>query len=57
MSGIVGPEIDNLMIFLKVYFEKVDFEKHQQTPNSMQNYPATEKGISFLGSMPKAQLM
>ena len=27
------------MVFLKDFFQKVDFEKHQQTTKSMQNYP------------------
>ena len=26
------------MAFLKDFFEKVDYEKNQQTPKSMQNY-------------------
>ena len=27
------------MVFLKYFFEKVDFEKNQQMTNSMQSYP------------------
>ena len=35
----VGPDMDSycftLMIFLKVFFEKVDFEKNQQTTKAL----------------------
>ena len=48
------------MVFLKEFFEKVDFEKNQQTTNiSMQNYPVGKelkfqvakcKGINFVAA-------
>ena len=43
----VGPDLDpncfdTLMVFLKEYFEKVDFEKNQQTTKNMQNYPGAK---------------
>ena len=31
--------IDTLMVFLKEFFENVDFEKYRQTTKSMKNYP------------------
>ena len=31
--------VDILMVFLKEYFQKVNFEKKQQTSKSMKNYP------------------
>ena len=30
---------DNLMVFLKEFFEKIDFEKNQMTKNHEKNYP------------------
>ena len=39
----VGPDLDpncvTLMVYLKEFFEKVDFEKCQQLTKSMPNYP------------------
>ena len=34
---------DTLIVFLKVYFEKANFEKNQQTTKNMQNYPACKE--------------
>ena len=31
------------MVFLKQFFEKVDFEKNQQTTKSMENYPVCKE--------------
>ena len=49
----VGPDLDpnlfdTLMVFLKEFFEKVDFEKYlQTTKKNMKNYPAcTEFNMS-----------
>ena len=40
----VGPDLDpnclTLMVFLKEFFEKINFEKNRQTTQKMQNYPA-----------------
>ena len=36
-----GPKLfDTLMVFRKRFFEKVNFEKNQQTTKSMKNFPA-----------------
>ena len=35
------------MVFLKENFEKVDFEKNQQTTKNMQNYPVARQKVQF----------
>ena len=39
----VGPDLDQnyltLMVFLKYFFDKVDFEKNQQTTKKHENFP------------------
>ena len=46
----VAPDLDpnylTLMIFLKEFFEKVDFEKNQQTTKSMINYTGCKEFIN-----------
>ena len=47
-SGLnVRPDMDQnyltLVVFLKELFEKVDFEKNQQTTNSMKKLPRMQK--------------
>ena len=33
-----SKQFDSLMVFLKEFFQKIDFEKNQQTTKSIQNY-------------------
>ena len=37
--GLIRVQTDILMVFLKEFFEQVNFEKYQQTTKSMKNYP------------------
>ena len=37
---------DTLMVFLKEFFKKVDFEKYQQTKKKMKNFPG-DKELNF----------
>ena len=39
---------DTQMVFLKEFFEKVDFEKNQQTTKNMKIFPGG-KELTFLG--------
>ena len=38
---------DTLMILLKEFFEKVDFEKNQQTTKNIQNEPVGERVLHY----------
>ena len=46
-TGSESKLFDTLMIFLKEFFETVDFEKNQQTTKSMNNYPVG-KELNYL---------
>ena len=35
----IGPDLDNLMVFLKEFFGKVDLEKISRRQKSMHNFP------------------
>ena len=47
----IGPDLDpnclTLMVFLKEFFEKVDFKGNHQTTKSIQNYPACKELENF----------
>ena len=46
MSGLIrsGSKLfDTLMVFLKEFFEKVDFENNQQKTKSMEDYPVGKR--------------
>ena len=47
--------LDTLMVFLKEFFEKVDFEKNQRTTKSMKNFPGG-KELNIPGLEPALQL-
>ena len=42
-STVPDPNCFILMVFLKDFFEKFDFENNQKTTKSMQNYPACKE--------------
>ena len=41
---------DNLIVFLKYFFEKVNFEKSQQTTNTLKNITQHAPFLSFISS-------
>ena len=42
-SGLKNVLFDTLMVFLKEFFEKDDFEKNQQMTKHIKNYPACKE--------------
>ena len=39
MSGLIWIQSETLMVFLKEFFEKADFEKNHRQQKSLKNYP------------------
>ena len=39
----VRPDMDSLMVFLKEFFEKVNFEKYHEATKSVENYSVGKK--------------